>query len=284
MWKKKWKLLRQRDSRGVRRLSTMPKFQTNKKSQLFHFFSFCDHFRSFQLYINNWRLTSDEIFPKLTHWHTIFTYSKPELNLHKRRIHEGFSNSTKPKKFACPHCDFRQVSLDSLSSWIYQFLSFLQGDSSALRPGLGWLEFWVFHPLPNSASADWDLAEVAVQLGKMVEHPNQSQPNPGLRAEESPCRPVIQIMLQLEGILYNNRSVHRSCTKKIRDNHIKIRHIGTKDIHCPLCEKMFPTKQYMTTHLTKVINSSSFISTLIIILEFTNVIHPNLLPHSILIH
>ena len=27
-----------------------------------------------------------------------------------------------------------------------------------------------------------------MQLGKMVEHPNQSQPNPGLRADESPCR------------------------------------------------------------------------------------------------
>ena len=45
----------------------------------------------------------------------------------------------------------------------------------------------MFHCLPNSAWADWNLAEVAVQLGKMVEHPNQSQPNPGLRADESPC-------------------------------------------------------------------------------------------------
>ena len=55
----------------------------------------------------------------------------------------------------------------------------LQGDSSALRP-----EFWVFHCLPNSAWADWN---VAVQLGKMVEHPNHSQPNPGPGADESPC-------------------------------------------------------------------------------------------------
>ena len=46
----------------------------------------------------------------------------------------------------------------------------------------------MFHCLPNSAWADWNLAEAAVQLGKMVEHPNQSQPNPGLRADESPCR------------------------------------------------------------------------------------------------
>ena len=35
--------------------------------------------------------------------------------------------------------------------------------------------------------ADGNLTEVAVQLGKMVEHPDQSQPNPGLRADESPC-------------------------------------------------------------------------------------------------
>ena len=45
----------------------------------------------------------------------------------------------------------------------------------------------MFHYLPNSARADWNLAEVAVQLCKMVEHQNQSQPNPGLRADESLC-------------------------------------------------------------------------------------------------
>ena len=45
----------------------------------------------------------------------------------------------------------------------------------------------MFHCLPNFSWADWNLAEVAVQLGKMVEHSNQSQPNPGLRADESPC-------------------------------------------------------------------------------------------------
>ena len=38
-----------------------------------------------------------------------------------------------------------------------------------------------------SAWAEGNLAEAALQLGKMVEHPNQSQPNPGLRADESPC-------------------------------------------------------------------------------------------------
>ena len=45
----------------------------------------------------------------------------------------------------------------------------------------------MFHCLPNSARADENLAEVAVQLGKMVEHLNHRQSNPGLRADESPC-------------------------------------------------------------------------------------------------
>ena len=31
------------------------------------------------------------------------------------------------------------------------------------------------------------MAEAAGQLGNMVKHPNESQPNPGLRADESPC-------------------------------------------------------------------------------------------------
>ena len=31
------------------------------------------------------------------------------------------------------------------------------------------------------------MAEAAGQLGKMVEHPNPSQSNPGLRADETPC-------------------------------------------------------------------------------------------------
>ena len=35
--------------------------------------------------------------------------------------------------------------------------------------------------------ADGKLAERAEQVGKKVEHPNQSQLNLGLRADESPC-------------------------------------------------------------------------------------------------
>ena len=53
--------------------------------------------------------------------------------------------------------------------------------------GLGWLGFWVFHCLPHSAWAYENVAEEAGQLGNMVEHPNTSQPNPVLRAYESPC-------------------------------------------------------------------------------------------------
>ena len=43
--------------------------------------------------------------------------------------------------------------------------------------------------LPSSAWADGNLAVAAAQLGKMVEQPeqpNQSKPNPGLSADESP--------------------------------------------------------------------------------------------------
>ena len=39
----------------------------------------------------------------------------------------------------------------------------------------------MFHCLPNSDWADGNLAEVAGQLGQMVEHRNLSQPNPDLR-------------------------------------------------------------------------------------------------------
>ena len=42
------------------------------------------------------------------------------------------------------------------------------------------------HCLPNPATADGSLAELAVQVGKMMEHPYQSQPNPG---PGSPAQP-----------------------------------------------------------------------------------------------
>ena len=46
------------------------------------------------------------------------------------------------------------------------------------------------HCLPDSAWADGNLAEVAGQLGKMVEHRNLSQPNPGLTSLGTPCIPM----------------------------------------------------------------------------------------------
>ena len=45
----------------------------------------------------------------------------------------------------------------------------------------------MFHCLPDSAWADGNLAEAAGQLGKMVEHKNQSQPNRGSPGDVSPC-------------------------------------------------------------------------------------------------
>ena len=44
----------------------------------------------------------------------------------------------------------------------------------------------MFQSLPDSAWADGNYAEAAGQLGKMVEHRKQSQPNPGLRAHGTP--------------------------------------------------------------------------------------------------
>ena len=46
----------------------------------------------------------------------------------------------------------------------------------------------MFHCLPDSARADGNLAEAAGQLGKMVVHRNQSQPNPGISSLGTTCR------------------------------------------------------------------------------------------------
>ena len=54
----------------------------------------------------------------------------------------------------------------------------VQGDPSPGEPPLGWLWFWLFHPLPGSAWADGKLAELAEQLGKMVEHPKSKSTQP----------------------------------------------------------------------------------------------------------
>ena len=58
----------------------------------------------------------------------------------------------------------------------------------------------MFHCLPDSAWADGNLAEGAVQLGKMVEHPNQSQINPGAQVDVTPIRCMAFLMdLLLQG-------------------------------------------------------------------------------------
>ena len=49
----------------------------------------------------------------------------------------------------------------------------------------------MLHYLLNSALAVGNLAEVARQVGNMVEHPNQSQPNPCPRPPVSPCTRIV---------------------------------------------------------------------------------------------
>ena len=50
----------------------------------------------------------------------------------------------------------------------------VQGVASGRRLDLVDLEILLFHCLPNSALAGGNLAEVAWQVGKAVEHSNQS--------------------------------------------------------------------------------------------------------------
>ena len=49
---------------------------------------------------------------------------------------------------------------------------------------------------------DWNLEEMAEQLGKMVEHPNQSQPNHGARADGGPCTNQIRTIFPFSTIFY----------------------------------------------------------------------------------
>ena len=58
---------------------------------------------------------------------------------------------------------------------------------------LGWVDFDRRHSSvrpPGSSWAEGNLTESAGQLGKMVEHPNQSQLNIGPRPQQSPCKAV----------------------------------------------------------------------------------------------
>ena len=54
----------------------------------------------------------------------------------------------------------------------------------------------MFHCLPNYAWADGNVAEAAGQLGKMVEHPNPSQPKPGPRADGTLCSCALALVLR----------------------------------------------------------------------------------------
>ena len=62
----------------------------------------------------------------------------------------------------------------------------------------------MFQCLPDSAGANGDLAELAGQLGKMMEHLNQSEPNPGPRPPVSPC--IIVAALSEENLNFRNNS------------------------------------------------------------------------------
>ena len=64
----------------------------------------------------------------------------------------------------------------------------VQGE--AVGHGLGLVDLDLGHsttcPVLSCARADESLNELAVQLGNMVEHLNQSQPNPGPRPPAQP--------------------------------------------------------------------------------------------------
>ena len=69
---------------------------------------------------------------------------------------------------------YNVVILCLITAPVMLVIGMVRGVQSAR--GLGWVDL-------DSDEADGNLAEAAGQLGKMVEHLNQSQPNPGLRAD-----------------------------------------------------------------------------------------------------
>ena len=85
--------------------------------------------------------------------------------------------------FSC--CRLRQFGVTNTDGQsLFWGMSCLQGDSSGR--GLGWVdmnfECSTVCPILPGLMGIWQK-----RLGKMVEHPNLSQPNPGPRPEESPC-------------------------------------------------------------------------------------------------
>ena len=63
----------------------------------------------------------------------------------------------------------------------------LTGNSISSRTLVGLTRILIVQRLPDSGWADGNLADVAGQLGKLMEHLNQSQPNLGARADWTLC-------------------------------------------------------------------------------------------------
>ena len=76
----------------------------------------------------------------------------------------------------------------------------------------------MFHSLPTSAWADGNLADAAVQLSNMAEHPNLSQPTQVSRADESPC---ILCCFSLSSFIFNMAS-QNVATQKYSSSRCKI--------------------------------------------------------------
>ena len=75
-------------------------------------------------------------------------------------------------------------------------MSKIQGDSSALRPGLGWLWFGCSTILPGCTATSAKFQSAQAELGRQWNTQNPSQPNPGLRADESPWKDELLNYLQ----------------------------------------------------------------------------------------
>ena len=76
----------------------------------------------------------------------------------------------------------------------------LQGDTSPGEPGLVWLWFWLFHPLPG-LMGNWQ--NWLSSWARWWNIPNQSQPNPDLPGDGSPC-PCVDIQVVNTYVLFKN--------------------------------------------------------------------------------